>query len=48
MATRHPDAAGAQAWLRLAEAAAEDQVDRALRATEAALRDAIRGLLKAE
>ncbi len=48
MATRHPDAAGAQAWLRLAEAAAEDQVDRALRATEAVLRDAIRGLLKVE
>ncbi|WP_017908219.1 hypothetical protein [Xanthomonas sp. SHU 199] len=48
MAVRHADAAGAQAWLRLAEAAAEDQVDRALGATEVVLRDAIRGLLKAE
>ncbi len=48
MAVRHADAAGAQAWLRLAAAAAEDQLDRAQRATEAVLRDAIRGLLKAE
>ncbi|MCW0373196.1 M50 family metallopeptidase [Xanthomonas sacchari] len=48
MAVRHADPAGAQAWLRLAEAAAEDQVDHALRATEAVLRDAIRGRLKAE
>ncbi|WP_267102526.1 hypothetical protein [Xanthomonas sacchari] len=48
MAVRHADPAGAQAWLRLAEAAAEDQLDRAQRATEAVLRDAMRGLLKAE
>lgn len=42
MAVRRGDAAAAQAWLRLAEAAADDQVDRALRTTEAVLRDAIR------